>query len=370
METCKENEHEYMMKSLEEIFFKDKLEVESKLILKLLPKAHAALAELKGIARSIPNQDILLNSLVLQEAKDSSAIENIVTTHDELFKNELLQPDKMKGATKEVNNYKYALRKGLENALDEKMISIEGILEIQKHLQASKPEFRSRKGTVLKNLQTGEIVYTPPQELSEITSLLIDLETFIADNSLYDFDPIIKLAILHFQFESIHPFYDGNGRVGRILNIIYLVLEKLLDSPVLYLSRYIIKNKIDYYWHLQQVRENNKWEEWLVFIIEGVYETATETTELIKNIHELMLQQKHLIRENFKFYSQDLLNILFKHPYSKVEFLVEELGISRITAANYLNQLAEFKLLTKNKFGKSNYYMNNALCELLTSKRV
>jgi Fic family protein len=185
---------------------------------------------------------------------------------------------------------------------------------------------------------------------------------------MQDCDPLIKMAIIHFQFESIHPFYDGNGRTGRIINILYLILEKLQSLPILYLSNYIIRNKTEYYRLLQKVRDENLWEDWILFVIKGIEETARETIALIINIKDLMLDYKHRLRDNYKFYSQDLLNNLFKHPYTKIEFVVNDLGVSRLTAANYLNKLAEDKMLRKDKLGTGNYYINESLFEALTKR--
>lgn len=190
----------------------------------------------------------------------------------------------------------------------------------------------------------------------------------INDPELQDCDPLIKMAVIHYQFESIHPFYDGNGRTGRIINILYLVLEKLQTLPILYLSKYIIRHKPDYYRLLQKVREESLWEDWIIFMLEGVKETAHETIELIVAIKGLMLDFKHRLRNNYKFYSQDLLNNLFKHPYTKIEFVVQDLGVSRLTAANYLNKLAEDKMLRKEKLGTQNYYINEPLFNLLTRR--
>ena len=182
------------------------------------------------------------------------------------------------------------------------------------------------------------------------------------------YDPLIRMAIIHYQFESIHPFYDGNGRTGRIINILYLIRENLQNLPILYLSSYIIKHKADYYRLLQEVRDENNWEEWLLFMIKGVEETSKETIRLIIEIRDLMAHFKKVLRDNYKFYSQDLLNNLFKHPYTKIEFLVNDLNVSRITAANYLNKLAEDGLLQKEKLGTGNYYVNKPLYELLSKR--
>lgn len=344
------------------------IDLETKKVLKALPSAHAALAELKGIASTIPNQNILINTLGLQEAKDSSAIENIITTHDELYKSELNFDAFKSLQAKEVQNYILALKKGFELITKHGLLTNNSILEIQEVLEDNKAGFRRLPGTVLKNSATGETIYTPPQDYEDIIRLMANLEQYINDSEMQDCDPLIKMAIIHFQFESIHPFYDGNGRTGRIINILYLILKKLQSLPVLYLSNYIIKHKPDYYRLLQKVRDENSWEEWLLFMITGVEQTAKETIELIIKIKELMLDYKHRLRENYKFYSQDLLNNLFKHPYTKIEFVVNDLGVSRLTAANYLNKLADDKMLRKDKLGTGNYYINEGLFNLLTKR--
>ena len=342
--------------------------IESKSILKSLPSAHAALAELKGIASTIPNQSILINTLALQEAKDSSAIENIITTHDDLYKTELNLDSFKSLNAKEVQNYISALKSGFELISTNGILSNKIILKIQEVLEDNKAGFRKLPGTELKNAATGEVIYTPPQDSNDIVRLMSNLEKFINEPQIWNYDPIVKMAIIHFQFESIHPFYDGNGRTGRIINILYLILEKLQNLPILYLSRYIIHNKADYYKLLQEVREKNSWEEWILFMIKAVESTSKETIELIIQIRELMMNYKHKLRENYKFYSQDLLNNLFKHPYTKIEFVVNDLKVSRITAANYLNKLADDGLLKKEKIGTGNYYVNQPLFDLLVKR--
>jgi Fic family protein len=341
------------------------IDVETKTVLKSLPTAHAALAELKGLAATIPNQAILINTLGLQEAKDSSAIENIITTHDDLYKSELGLLSSTSLEAKEVQNYISALQKGFELVKEKKLITNNIIIEIQKELEQNNAGFRKLPGTKLKNSATGETIYTPPQDIIEIQKLMSNLEKYINEPSISELDPLIKMAIIHFQFESIHPFYDGNGRTGRIINILYLILEGLQNLPILYLSNYIIQNKSDYYRLLQQVREKENWEEWLLFIIHGVEKTAKDTIDLIIQIRDLMLECKHTLRDSYKFYSQDLLNNLFKHPYTKIEFIVNDLHVSRITAANYLNKLADDGILRKEKMGTGNYYINDKLFNLL-----
>lgn len=344
------------------------VDLETKKVLKALPSAHAALAELKGIASTIPNQNILINTLALQEAKDSSAIENIITTHDDLYKSELNFGAINSLQAKEVQNYISALKKGFELISNTRLLTNNSILQIQGVLEDNKAGFRKLPGTALKNAATGETVYTPPQNYEDITRLMSNLERYINEPEMQDCDPLIKMAVIHFQFESIHPFYDGNGRTGRIINILYLILEKLQTLPILYLSNYIIKHKPDYYRLLQNVRDDNSWEEWLLFMINAVEETSKDTINLIIKIKELMLSFKHRLRDNYKFYSQDLLNNLFKHPYTKIEFVVNDLGVSRLTAANYLNKLAEDKILRKSKLGTGNYYINDELFNLLTKR--
>jgi Fic family protein len=335
-------------------------------ILKKLAVAHRSLAELKGIAQSIPKQEVLINTLALQEAKDSSEVENIVTTHDELYKSSLFVNQYISPQSKEVQNYVAALKRGFEIVKSKQVLTVNGILEIQEVLEKNNAGLRKVPGTNLKNQKTGEIVFEPPQDATAIKALMANLEKFINDPSMSDYDPIVKMAIIHFQFESIHPFCDGNGRTGRIINILYLVLSELLDLPILYLSRHIIQHKSDYYRLLQTVRTDNTWEEWILFMLDAVDQTAKQAIELIQAIKQVMMKLKNELRENYKFYSQELLNHLFKQPYTKIEFLMAELTISRVTAGAYLNLLTENKLLIKHKIGKSNYYINWQLMDILT----
>lgn len=342
--------------------------IETRRILKKLPGVHAALSELKGLASTIPNQHILINALSLQEAKDSSAIENIITTHDDLYKDELNLKTLRSLEAKEVQNYVAALKQGFALISEKHLLTSNIIKEIQRTIEKNQAGFRKLPGTALKNASTGAVIYSPPQDYDTIVELMAALEKYINDASLSDHDPLVKMAIIHFQFESIHPFYDGNGRTGRIINILYLILSGLLDLPILYLSSYIIRFKADYYRLLQKVREENDWEEWILFMLTAVEETSRETLILIKAIKEQMLIMKHLLREKYKFYSQDLLNNLFKHPYTKIEFISHDLQVSRMTAASYLNTLAADGILRKEKLGVSNYYVNEPLFNLLSSR--
>ena len=339
-------------------------DVETKEILKATTSAHKALAELKGIANSLPNQKIVINTLVLQEAKDSSEIENIITTHDEVYRS-VLSDTFINSNIKEVQNYKDALYLGFEIIKTKKMLTVNHIKEIQATLEQNDAGFRKQSGTVLKNPKTGEIKLVPPQNPQDIVDLMGNLSEYINDDSLNDFDNLVKMAIIHYQFEATHPFYDGNGRTGRIINILYLVLEGLLDMPILYLSRYIIKNKSDYYRLLNDVSFNDGLNEWILFMLKGIEEISKETIQTIKNIENLMNKTKNIILENRpKIYSKDLLETLFYHPYTKRAFLEEQLGISRPTATNYLKELEKIGILESQKIGKDIFYVHIELFNL------
>lgn len=343
-----------------------KIDSESVTILKQLNRASRALGQLKGEVSKIPNSQILLDTLTLQEAKDSNKIENIVTTDDEMYQASIDETVASVTA-KEALNYSKAIKLGLEIVRNKSLLTVNDIKRIQELISPNHP-IRKIPGTVLKNLKTQEVVYTPPQHYDEIQSLLDNLERYINVPEFHDIDALIKMPIIHFQFESIHPFLDGNGRTGRLLNILYLVQQGLLDIPVLYLSSYIIKNKSDYYRLLQEVRTKGSWEEWIVWMLKGVELTAKETIVVVNKIKLLMDEYKKEIRSNFSFYSHDLINILFKHPYTKNSFIERELKIHRNTASSYLNTLAEAGLLTKVKIGKFNYYINVALLQILKNR--
>lgn len=346
-------------------------DLETKAVLKQLASAHRYLAELKGKAATIPNENILINTLALQEAKDSSAIENIITTHDELYKSLLFENLFSNASAKEVSRYAEALKQGFGLVRKNKIISLNHILTIQKILEQNDAGFRRVPGTALVNEATGETVYTPPQDYDTISRLMDNLVNFINDDKLSEVDSLIKMALIHFQFETIHPFYDGNGRTGRILNILYLVQQELLDIPILYLSRFIIQRKADYYRLLQEVRDKENWEEWILYMLEGVELTSKQTIRLIEEIRILMQDYKHRIRsEHTKIYSQDLLNNLFKHPYTKIEFVMDELDVSRITATRYLNLLVDSGFLNKQKKGVSNFYVNEPLYQLFKDIKI
>lgn len=346
-------------------------DLETKAILKQLNNANRRLAELKGVAMTIPNENILVSTLTLQEAKDSSEVENIVTTQDDLYKNasELYSDYAINAATKEVLNYREALQHGFRLVKEKGVLTSSVIREIQKQLEHNSAGFRSIPGTTLKS-SDGKTVYTPPQDRTEILNYMDNLESFINNDDISELDPLIKLAIIHHQFESIHPFYDGNGRTGRIICVLFLVLTGRLDLPILYLSRYITHNKKKYYKLIQDIRDKNsdnadEWEAWILFILKGIEETAIETTRLVKGISKLMADFKSVLRPKFgKQYRHELLNNLFFHPYTKVEFLEKELMISRVTAPRYLNLLMETGLIDRVKIGKAYYYINVPLMNL------
>jgi len=328
-------------------------EIETRTVLKQLTKAHRALSELKGYANMIPNKNILINAVLINEAKDSSEIENIITTHDELFKAIAVENYKSPAA-KEVVSYRTALWHGYKLVSEKDMLTTNMLIDIQQLIVLNQAGIRKQAGTVLMNEATGEIVYTPPSSEQEILKLLANLEAYI--NSDDETDPLVKLAVIHYQFEAIHPFYDGNGRAGRILNILYLVLKDLLDSPIIYLSKYIIRNKPDYYRLLGHVTET----------IAGIEETATETLNLVKTIDAFISKTAAEIKQALPdMYSRELVDLLFFEFYTKNSYLVEGLGISRRTAYTYLNKLLDKGFLKEKKVGKAKIYFNEGLFQLV-----
>lgn len=339
------------------------IDIETKAILKKSILANKALAKLNGVAKIIPNQAILINSLILQEAKDSSEIENIITTHDELYQSSL-DISNISHATKEVQSYSRALLKGFDLVKETSLLLTRHIVDIQQELEGNVAGIRKQAGTVLKNQATGEVIHTPPQEESTIRKLLDNLEQYINTND--GIDPLIKMAIIHYQFETIHPFYDGNGRTGRIINILYLVLNELLDLPILYLSSYIIKHKADYYRLLQEVRTKGSWEEWIIYMLEGIEQTATKQVQLINDIKELMDNTKEKLKSELpKIYSKDLLEVLFIHPYTKIDMLVDNLELHRDTASKHLKAMEKIGILNSVQIKNSKFYVNVKLFELL-----
>ncbi|MBE6267157.1 MAG: Fic family protein [Prevotella ruminicola] len=343
-------------------------DLETREVLKQLNRANRKLAELKGVAQTIPNERILISSLTLQEAKDSSEVENIVTTQDDLyragldFNYQLINP-----AAKEVLFYREAINEGFRMVRNKNILTLNDIKRVQQILEQNSAGFRTTPGTQLKRSSDGAVIYTPPQDGMAIEKYMTNLEQFINDDSLSSLDPLIKMAIIHHQFESIHPFYDGNGRTGRIINILYLVISDLLDLPILYLSRYVTRNKGEYYHLIQAIRDKNtdnakEWEAWILFMLKGVETTAEDTILLVKRIGELMAEYKQIIRPAFGGkYNHELLNGLFYHPYTKIGHVESNMQVSRQTASKYLDKIVSLGLLKKEKLGKENYYINTRL---------
>ena len=346
-------------------------DLETKEVLKQLNRANRKLAELKGVAQTIPNERILISSLTLQEAKDSSEVENIVTTQDNLYRAGLDPSHQfINAATKEVLFYREAINEGFRMVRNKDILTLNDIKHVQEILEQNTAGFRTTPGTQLKRENDGAVIYTPPQDGMAIIRYMSNLEQFINDDHLSQLDPLIKMAIIHHQFESIHPFYDGNGRTGRIINILYLVITGLLDLPILYLSRYITHNKGEYYRLIQAIRDKNtdnaaEWEAWILFMLKGVEVTAEDTISLVKNIGRLMAEYKNVIRPDFgSKYNHELLNGLFYHPYTKIDHVVANMQVSRQTASKYLDRIVALGLLKKEKMGKENYYINTRLMNL------
>jgi Fic family protein len=338
--------------------------IESVIILKQLVKSSVALAELKGKIHILPNPAILLNAVILKEARASSEIENVITTQDKLYQALSAKGNQIDSSTKEVLRYREAMLFGTRTIQKKNILTINTIVEIQQILEENNAGIRKLPGTALRNSVSGKIIYTPPDQPDSIHSLLSNMEKFI---NLEDEIPhLIKMAIQHYQFESIHPFYDGNGRTGRILNILYLIMTGLLEQPILFLSGYIIETKSEYYRLLQEVRTNNKWEDWILYILKGVEITAEATIKQVTEINTLFEQTKDKAKKEFpKLYSKELIELLFEHPYSKSEYLENRLSISRITAAKYLKSLEKIGILQSKKVWKETLYINTALFEVI-----
>jgi len=339
--------------------------VESIKILRVANKATAALAELKGIANTIPNQSMLVNAIVLQEARGSSEIENIITTQDELYKALTINKSNISPEIKEVVNYRKAIFSGFDTIKKQGFLRVNDIIEIQHELIGNEAGIRSMPGTVLKNDATGDIVYTPPQDKKEILDLLSNFIEYF-NQKKNEISPLINLAILHHQFESIHPFYDGNGRTGRILNILYLILNDLIDIPILYLSSYIIENKPDYYRLLNQTNRFGEWDEWILFMLKAVETTSIQTINKIITIRSLLDNTIEKVRIDApKIYKKELVELLFEQPYSKIEFVVNNLNVERKAASRYLKELEKIGILESQKVGREILYINKELMDIL-----
>lgn len=340
---------------------------ESPEILRHLAKASRYLGELNGLCASLPDPDLLINTIVLQESKDSSAIENIVTTQDELYK-AATEAGKASNAAKEVLSYKDALYTGLKKMLaQENLLLTNTMIEVVQTVKQTRSGIRNSPGTALKNAINGEIIYTPPCCEDVLRDKLSALERFINDSELSALDPLIKMALIHYQFESIHPFADGNGRTGRIINALYLVQQRLLSQPVLYLSAYIVKYKTDYYRLLRGVTENQNWHDWVMYILTAVIETAQLSTQKIRNMlllkDEYEQQLKTVLGPSFSY---EFLQLMFTLPYLKIE-LLEKKGLAhRQTASTWLKKITDAKMVKPQKIGRTTYYVNFRLMQLLS----
>ncbi len=341
---------------------KDKIETVK--VLRQLVKASVALAEFKGLAKILPNPDILLNAITLKEASASSEIENVITTQDKLYQALSARGVQIDSATKEVLRYREAMNYGFRFIKKNGFLSVNAIINIQKILEENTAGVRRLPGTALRNAATGKVIYTPPDDIDRINLLLKNFEQYF--NKQDDISPLIKMAVQHYQFESIHPFYDGNGRTGRIINILYLILNGLLEYPILYLSVYIINNKSEYYGFLQEVRTKSNWEEWVLFILKGIEETANESISRVRKISELFNLTQELVKKKLpKSFNKELIELLFEQPYCKIEYLTGRLNISRITASKYLKELEKIKVLHSKKVWKETLYINTQLIDLL-----
>jgi Fic family protein len=343
-------------------------DVETKPVLKKAITANRALAELKGLGGTIPNQALLVNSLILQEAKASSEIENIITTNDALFKAFTAKTSRVDPATKEVLRYREALWEGYNALKKRPILSTNLFTGIVRTIKENQAGIRNTPGTTIANGTTGKVIYTPPEGETIIRDKLKNLEDFIHAED--EMDPLIKLALIHYQFEAIHPFSDGNGRTGRIINILFLILHGLLELPVLYLSKAIIERKNDYYRLLRQVTENGQWEPWILYMLASIEETATFTRERIIAIRDLMLETMARARRELprRVYSKELIELLFQQPYCKISFLVDAGIASRNIASSYLGELVKINILIKETIGRETLYLNHKLYELLSTK--
>jgi Fic family protein len=343
-----------------------RVDVETKTILKQTIAARSALAELKGLGTTIPNQALLVDSLILQEARASSEIENIITTNDALFRAFTAKTKQIDPAIKEVLRYREALWKGYNTLKKRPILSTNLFVELVQTIKEHTGGIRRIPGTAVANAATGKILYTPPEGETLIRDHLKHLEEFI--HARNDTDPLVKLALIHYQFEAIHPFPDGNGRTGRIINILFLIQQGLLDLPVLYLSKSIIERKNDYYRLLRQVTEKNAWEPWILFILRAVEETAVFTRERILAIRSLMNETMETAKKKLpaRVYSKELIEAIFRQPYTKGQFLVDTGIAQRKTAAEYLRALEKVGILKSTKLGREALYLNKGLYDLLS----
>ena len=340
--------------------------IETTEILKTCIKSRVALAELKQAAELIPNSAVLVNALPLLEARASSEIENIVTTTDKLFEFADIAEDKADAATKEALRYRTALYEG-SKMVKRGMMTTDMAIHICSTIKGIELDIRAESGTTLKSRMSGEIIYTPPVGQKLLQDKLDNWADFMHND--IEIDPLVRMAVQHYQFEAIHPFADGNGRTGRILNILFLVKHGLLNSPILYLSRFIIQNKADYYRLLKKVTHEQDWSAWIMFILNGVEETCTWTTDKIKAIRELMEHTAEYTHTSLpKIYTWELVEVLFKQPYCRIGNLVDAGIAKRQTASVYLKQLCDVGILKEVKSGRETIFVHPKYIELLTGE--
>ena len=339
------------------------MDVETKAVLKRCVPANNAVTELRNAGKLIPDQSVLINTIPLLEAKDSSEIENIVTTNDALFREASQADESGDPATKEALRYRAALYSGVAS-LETRPLTARTAIEVCSAIKGVDMEVRRTPGTELKNTYTGEVIYTPPEGEPRLRELLANWERYA--NADDDIDPLVRMAVLHYQFEAIHPFTDGNGRTGRILNVLSLIQAGLLDIPTLYLSRHIVRTKADYYRLLQGVTARGEWEPWILYILQAVQETASWTNARIRAIRELMTATGEHVRRNAPaVYSRDLIETIFSQPYTRIGHLTERGIAKRVSASRYLKQLVAIGVLEEEKRGRDKLFVHRKYMDLL-----
>ena len=338
-------------------------DLESRVVLKACINARTALAELKQAAGLIPNQTMLINTIPLLEAKDSSEIENVVTTTDRLFQHAQWE-NQADPATKEALRYRSALHKGYQSLKDRPLCTATAV-EICRTLKGVDMDIRKTPGTQLINDKTGEVIYTPPEGENQLRDMLANWERFIHNEE--DVDPLVRMAVGHYQFEAIHPFIDGNGRTGRVLNILYLIQQDLLQLPILYLSRHIIANKSDYYKLLLDVTRDGAWEPWILFMLKAVEETSRWTTDKIAAIRNLSEHTTEFVRDSLpKIYTRELVDVIFEQPYCRISDLVNKGVAKRQAASRYLKDMVELGVLVEQAAGKEKLFIHPKLMKILS----
>ena len=334
-------------------------------ILKSCISAMAELARANALVKILPNEEILINTLPLQEARQSSEIENIVTTSDDLYRAMASDKNRIDSNLKEVLRYREALWEGVSSIREGSRINIQLFQHICSRILDEKMKVRDDT-VIIENRATQQLIYRPPTGYGNLIKLLTNLERFINDTS-DGIQSLVKMAVMHYQFEAIHPFMDGNGRTGRILNILYLVNQGLLDLPILYLSRFFIDNRDQYYRYLREVPENGSWEQWILFILSAVEQTSKDTADKIESVYRLINDFMIKARGRTKAIEREgFVDLLFKWPYCKISIVERELVCSRITATRYLNEVAALGLLKRVKMGREYYYINSELLVLLS----